>query len=402
MNWRSRECWGGVLIRRAMEAKRYTIEEKLKVNPVGVASPRDFRVREEEEVDARRLLNSPNVSLYCLDFERRRALFVETPSGVDLNEAPFLYQAQYENAVGLIEISFETFHLLAEEVDVDPACIIFIYSIARCGSTLVSQAFGAVEGVESLSEPDVCTQMLCEWGVDHLEGVEKANLVRSSILFQCAPSRAKGATAFAIKFRSQIIEMGPLLHSLFPEAKVVFLYRKVEPWARSMFRMMGRDDPELPISLEPLRNVFGKSFRGTVDKAFATPLEILSLRRRATMEQSLKMTRLGIPQFIIRYEELMSSPQEAFAEMFEFCDLTGRNIENMDSILKKDSQAGSLLSRDNPEANTTRLTSEHMRKLHQLIAEISSEKEIDRLIPGSFTPHDKFGANRGALQRPPI
>ena len=369
-----------------MEAKRFFIEEKLKINPVGIASPRDFKVREERECNPRLLLTESNLSLYCLNFERRRALFVETPSEVDLNLAPFLYQAQYENAIRLIEIPFETLHLLAEEVDVDPGCVTFIYSIARCGSTLVSQAFGAVEGVESLSEPDVCTQMLSEWGVDHLAGVEQASLMRSCVLFQCAPGKAKGSTAFAIKFRSQIIEMGPLLHSLFLEAKVVFLYRKVEPWARSMFRMMGKDDPEQPVYLEPLRNLFGKSFRELENREFASPLEILSLRRRATMEKSLEMTRLGIPQFIIRYEELMSSPKEAFAEMFEFCGLNGRNIENIEAILKKDSQAGSLLSRDNPEANATRLSSEHLRKLHRLIAEISSEKEIDRALSGSFVP----------------
>src|SRR5436190_10016493 len=135
-----------------MEARVLVIEEKLRTAEIGIVGPADFRVRDGGAADPRIVLQQPNLSLYCVDFENRQALFAETPPERDLSRAPFLYQAQYEAARRLIQIPFETLHRLAAEVVIDPARLILIYSVGRCGSTLVSHAFNEVEGVESLSE----------------------------------------------------------------------------------------------------------------------------------------------------------------------------------------------------------------------------------------------------------
>src|SRR5437773_7971171 len=162
-----------------MEARALIIEEKLRTFPIGVVGSTDFRVRDGGTTDPRIVLQQPNLTLYCLDFENRQALFVETPSDCDLSRAPFLYQAQYDAARRLIQIPYETLHRLAAEVVLDPSRLILIYSVGRCGSTLVSHAFNEVEGVESLSEPDVFTQMLGHWGAKDLDSAEQAELLRS-------------------------------------------------------------------------------------------------------------------------------------------------------------------------------------------------------------------------------
>jgi hypothetical protein len=150
-----------------MEARSLIIEERRREAGIALVSPSDFRVRDGGAVDAGIVLRQPNLSLYCLDFENRQALFVETPPECDLSRAPFMYQAQAEAALRLIQVPFEALDRLAEEVAIDPARLILIYSVGRCGSTLVSHAFNEVEGVESLSEPDVFTQMLVHWGARH-------------------------------------------------------------------------------------------------------------------------------------------------------------------------------------------------------------------------------------------
>src|SRR4051794_5274877 len=243
-----------------MEARSLIIEEKLRTSEIDTVSPADFRVRDEGAVEPQIVLQQPNLSLYCLDFETRQALFVETPPEGGLSRAPFLYQAHYAAARRLVQIPYETLHRLAAEVTIDPARLILIYSVGRCGSTLVSHAFNAVDGVESLSEPDVFTQMLGEWGASHLNGEEQAALLKSCTLLQCAPGLHKGATAWALKFRSMVTEMGEVFYSVFPEARLIFLYRHAEPWARSFLRLWRVADPAAPVPLEGRRERFSRVF----------------------------------------------------------------------------------------------------------------------------------------------
>src|SRR5438128_2484517 len=118
-----------------MQARSLIIEEKLRKSDIAVVRPSDFRVRDGGAADPRIVLQQPNLTLYCLDFENRQALFVETTPECDLSRAPFLYQAQYEAALRLVQVPYETLHRLAAEVVVDPARLILIYSVGRCGST---------------------------------------------------------------------------------------------------------------------------------------------------------------------------------------------------------------------------------------------------------------------------
>src|SRR5579859_1867763 len=285
-----------------MEARVFAIDEKVKDPVFKVAGPMDFKVRDDGAIDPRVVLQDPNLSLYCLDFENRQALFVQTPPECDLTAAPFFYATQYEAARRLVRIPFETLHRLAAEVAIDSSRLILIYSVGRCGSTLVSCAFREVAGVASLSEPDVFTQMLGYWGADSLEGEEQAALVKSCTLLQCAPGRLRGATAWAIKFRSMVTHMGPLLHSAFPEARVVFLYREIESWVRSMMRMRG-GDPREPVPLARVRAMFGHADPRLASRETASMVEINVWRWLSIMETCLKMQRMGIPMFIARYEE---------------------------------------------------------------------------------------------------
>ena len=143
-------------------------------------------------------------TLYCLDFENRQAVFVETPPEYNLSRAPFLYQAQYELASRLVQIPFETLHRLAAEVVIDPTRLILIYSVGRCGSTLVSHAFNALEGVESISEPDVFTQMLGQWGVNDLDGAVMSELLQELH----APSMRTGPEPGRRRLGAQVPERG--------------------------------------------------------------------------------------------------------------------------------------------------------------------------------------------------
>jgi hypothetical protein len=368
-----------------MEARSLIIEEKLRTGDIAVVSPADFRVSDAGAVDPRIVLQQPNLSLYCLDFENRQALFVETPPECDLSRAPFLYQAHYAAAQRLVQVPFETLHRLAAEVTIDPARLILIYSVGRCGSTLVSHAFKAVEGVESLSEPDVFTQMLGEWGAAGLQGAEQTELLKSCTLLQCAPGLRRGATAWALKFRSMVMEMGERFYAMFPEARLVFLYRRPEPWGRSFLRLWKVADPAAPVPFAGRRKPIDHVMPRLAGRESASVLEILACMWISVMEKCAAMQRRGCPLFIARYEELAAAPREVLGAMFAHCGLPASAVGDLDAVLAADSQEGSPLSRASVDEAPVAVSPAHLDELCRLIQE-GAPGLAEAMLPGTFTP----------------
>ena len=187
------------------------IVEKVKPFEVVPARLENFITRDGGEVSGQNLVDHPNISLYCLDDLNRRAIFVETPPDVDLLQAPFYYNAQYQYAQRLFAMSYADFHRLADSIEVGN--LILIYSISRCGSTLISRALSTVDGVQSLSEPDIYTQIHTLRHQDKSRDAEYARLLQSATRLL-----SKNTPALAIKFRGMCIHIGDLLYQEFPQA----------------------------------------------------------------------------------------------------------------------------------------------------------------------------------------
>jgi hypothetical protein len=87
-------------------------------------------------------------------------------------------------------------------VQLDPRHSILIYSVCRCGSTLVSQALNQADGVVSFSEPDVYTQILMLREADGSSDPEVSALVRSCTKIICAPTTQQGVPLFVVRTMS--------------------------------------------------------------------------------------------------------------------------------------------------------------------------------------------------------
>ena len=111
----------------------------------GWANLDDFTLGPAVATAARRVIDDRNWSLYGLDRARDHAVFVELPSGTDLAQSPFAYATQHRLARRVLTMSLAAFEAVAElAAPVGP--VIFIFSIGRCGSTLMSHALNAVPG----------------------------------------------------------------------------------------------------------------------------------------------------------------------------------------------------------------------------------------------------------------
>lgn len=171
--------------------------------------------------------------------------------------------------------------------------------------------------------------------------------------------------------------MGPMFYSVFPEAKVVFLYRHAEPWARSNWRYAQVCFPGVAGAdvTQPKPEWGGRSILHSLARRWLSP-----------MQSCLEMQRMGVPVFVARYEELNASPREVLSAMFAYCGLTTKVVGNLDAVLEQDVQEGTELSRASLERAPTQLTEEHLKIFRQIIEEYVPGWTADTILPGTYFP----------------
>jgi hypothetical protein len=374
-----------------MTANLLEITARKRRDPFAVADPSDFEFSEGLPIDPQIILANPLISLYCLDHANRRALFVETAPGVDLSQAPFLYQAQYENTVRLIGVPYETFHDLARTISLDDQKLILVYSVGRTGSTLLGSALNAVEGVIGLSEPDVFTQLVTyrEW--DGSNDAEISALVKSCMKILCKPTeQTPDPRGWVIKFRSFAIELDDLFYKHFPNTRNIFLYRHAESWLNSMYRVFGDTEGDIGFRtfiqgwLSTLVPPIAKHVQaGGALLSYSSMFSKLWLN---TLERYMNLQNSGMPGLAIRYEDVKAAPQETLGKIFEYCGLPMTSMEAVYQVLEKDSQAGSGMSQETLRHKKSGLTESQRADLFRELQAHPAIQSPDFLVPGTWMP----------------
>jgi len=192
-----------------------------------ISGPGDFSLDAGRAVDSSRMFDT-DVSPYCFDLANRSLLCVSTP---DISGAVFFYQAQRDHARSVIKVPFES-------LPDGPASPALMFSIGRCGSTLLVKALEAA-GVRAVSEPDVYTQAACEQPRD-------TSLKRP----------IAGATRLlpysVIKLRMECINAPLLIAGAFSAPRIMFILREPAAWSASL-RRLSRNSLDLGWAVAQLR-----------------------------------------------------------------------------------------------------------------------------------------------------
>jgi len=199
-----------------MMATTFEIVDRPRNASFRLAALRNFRLREIGQLPVEKILENPNITLYGLDFENSQAVFVETPADVNLSQAPFYFNTQFEKAKRVLTIPFETMIQLAKSVAVDDDRLILIYSVGRCGSTLASQIFAQIPGVTNISEPYVLSQLVIARNTKAANEDDLVALLEAAICLLC---KTAAETAWVVKGQSFVIELGDWLHKIYPHTK---------------------------------------------------------------------------------------------------------------------------------------------------------------------------------------
>lgn len=368
-----------------MSARVLHIVDKVTPAEFFPAVPQNFVLAEGESVPAEIVLDDPDVSLYCLDDDNRQALFVQTTPGVDLQQSPFFYLAQYRHAQRVIAVPYDTLHRLAENLD-DAGDLVLIYSVGRCGSTLISRALSAVDGVLSYSEPDVYTQIGMLRSRNRSREDEYLRLIRT-----CTRILRRDASTMALKFRAGGIHLGDLFHRLYPDARNIFIQRHAERWLESMNAGFTPNQPgpeagptytRFLVAQAPLLKAFLRQHRRK-----PTLTESYTLNWLSVMEKYLALRRAGVPFLTVRYEDIQARPRATLLDLLDYCGLRIADFDRAYDTFSADSQEGTVLSVASRQQNPAPvLSAEDYRAARAVLAEHPVIRTPDFDACGALTP----------------
>ena len=331
-------------------ATLFEIVERRRERPFQLTDINNFRLRKMGHLPTGEILKNPHNTLYSLDFENSRAVFVETPADANLSQAPFYFVAQYENATRVLTIPFDTMLHLAQSVSLDATRLIFIHYVGRCGSTLASKIFAQISGVINISESYVLSQLVIARNTKAAKEDELVALLEATICLLC---KTAADTAWVVKGKSFVIELGDWLHKIYPHTKNLFLYRHAETWLRSGLRAYS-GGVEVPDEKHRAREKQRREFLESLVPAIAQydtrrPLShagMLSLMWLTVMERYVQYCNMGIEMLAIRYASWLSAPRKTTEAMLDYCRCRPDDMTAIYETLDRDSQAGTRLSRE--------------------------------------------------------
>jgi hypothetical protein len=337
----------------------------------------DFHLR-EVEVDedlCATVAENRHVTPYCLDHQNRRMIFAQTPPEIELSARPFYYQAQHEAATRLIAIPYDRVHEIALRAPARAANAVFIFSVGRCGSTLMSKMFGRLDDTYSLSEPDVFTAINYLHGEGRLTDDEAIQLLASTVRLVHRPPAPRGR--LVIKFRAQSIGIAELLHRQHPAASFIFMYRDAIDCVDSYIRVFGA----LPLP----KQVFDRAF----PYAQSEPDKYHRLHRLGQpmlvwlvcAHTYLRLRERGLPFVAIKYEELVERPIGSAARLFAHCGIADALAEQACAATAEDAQAGTPLARNAGGKRT--LTAEDCEFIRAFFVERGG-MATDQTLPGTL------------------
>ncbi len=322
-------------------------------------------------------LRRDEVSLYTMD--GKFFYFVEVPKGVDIyssDVSPFLFEAQYQNAVTVLRVPQKPFLEFAESLPQEGK-VVLLSNTGRCGSTLLGQMFESTGKIRNLSEPDVLVQ-LYNW--PHLYTEE---MLRAIIKVQTKPCKAQ-PLACVIKPKSQGIALVPKVWRSCPEIIHLFMYRNgvknVESFVKAFFTNAKFNDVAKAFSDWP---IFKASVIGELDPNLVKCFHSLTTWMVASSQRFyLDYLDQGIPMRGIRYEDLLESPENVLKGILSICDLPPELSTPGLDALQRDSQRGmELVSREGTEkfrdSASLAATSEDVRRRCDALCELLKAPRLD-------------------------
>ena len=352
------------------------------VAPTGL---QDFTLGPGQPADASIVTDDADWSLYSLDLEGEKAVFVHLPPETDLSAAAFVHTLQLRAARKVLTLPLSALPDLSLAIPA-PRKIVFIFSMGRCGTTLASHILRRVPGVLSLSEPDpFITLALARFT---LPQAQQQALIAAVTRFCFRPPAGRVRDTLAIQFHSQALFQAELFHRAFPQVTCIFMYRDAASWGNSFtrfFQMVG-----VPLELDAASLGFSWmmiSASAPLDHLALTAdlaapsfvhVEVLAPAWLLYINEYQRLVGLGLPFMALRYNELNADRLASVTRLLAHCDLRLDDVSAAMTAFDQDSQKGTQISRDHQVAD---FTSADRDRLTAILAAHAGKPAADLILP---------------------
>ncbi|ELU11416.1 hypothetical protein CAPTEDRAFT_193818, partial [Capitella teleta] len=303
------------------------------------------------------------VSFYCAD--NKYATFVEAPAGIQVwqsQHGSFHKPAQFHTAIRYIRMPTWAFNKLADDIGEPPAKVIIIEFLPRSGSTLLCQMFESTGKCVVFSEPS------CLSGVEQ-KGQDLVRYYRSCLRLMCKAVDDMNVHAYVFKMAPWKAEYRIDIVEAMPNIKFLFLYRDILKCSASLASISNAVTSFKMIFL--LESIFGKPFRRMLFKWFqknATVDVSDAVMQIYLMTSNIRLFQAFLLESVVlkvcygicekdnntpsvKYEHILANPSSCLSTIFAFCGLSQDFVEPALRALKKDSQANSLIGKDQINKN---------------------------------------------------
>jgi hypothetical protein len=373
-----------------MDSMLYTIEGRSRRGDAEPAQLAHFTLSAGEAVSSQMIVDDIRWMPYCLDAANRRVIFVDVPTEVDLSDAVFAHLDQFHHAQRVLSVPYESLEALSAQVS-QPQNLIFIFNLARAGTTLVHRMLNQVDGVWCLSEADIYSD------ISTLERSEPGDQEILYLIRHCTPLSFRPPHAkqtLALKFRSQALRVADLFHRVYPQAKCIFLYRDALSWGNSFYKFVQRLDATALFDDDETVKYLWAGFALQADvsrlEAFiGRPVERVGLEEffpgmyAIHIEKYMETFRQGVPYYAIRYNELDRDREAVTAKLLEHCGLPQESLPQVMRAFEHDAQEGTQIARDRSAQS---FTAEQSARFLEVLGRHPQYNHPDILLPDIYHP----------------
>ena len=366
---------------------------------------KDFELEPDGFVDLESFLQKRNLSIYSLDFVKKLVAFVETSNSVELIEAPLYYQAQCELAKKVYLMPLDVF-LSFKTNTINDKKIVLIYSVGRCGSTLLSKIFKNISEICSISEPDVYNQIRLLKRQKAIDELEARKLIDSSTIFLWRSIDLDSAKMLVIKFKSEVINIHREISYALPNSKTIFIYRNATDVIQSYDRIFGYTYtskrwlfrfPFLKWLYRTRKRLYYRRNKFFFDQyntfiKNGTPYDIINdlghcgiylLEWLLKINSYLELRKYKLDTIAIRYEDLTTNPIEVIRRLLIYCDIADDSINNAYTALTSDAHAGTNLAINSKPKY--RLDKKDFLGIRDAIKRYTEFEGPDVILPGTIS-----------------
>lgn len=365
-------------------------------DPMGTTSRRHFICSHNRFENPRYIFENEHVTLMSIDEEY--AMFAEASSKDmhlwKMEYSGFMKLAQVKYCNKLILIPRNQFHRMADELGDPKVPIIFLFSVGRCGSTLMTQIMESTNHCVSISEPGPLGYIL-EKLVFQEEPRENLTVVcRDIVRWICRPCPSCNPLVYFVKV-NPLCQSLPVVYDAFPSSKYLFMYRNVTDVLRS-FDKVAKEFPSLIVASVISRH--SSYLRGK----FITKFDM----QKCLKSDGLWNDRIGgavlyvancriylengynvLPISAIRYEDIMSDAAHAIRKIFDYCQLPASLIDAALDGLRTDAQRNTPVSTSRLKKHTSLELDDGTKRLVNTMLQNFSLPLIgeDCLLKGTIT-----------------